>query len=1030
LIAIAFAIGIGHLAWNTLAGPPPDLAYMVGGDVPVYSAPDPAARKLYLRRELYLAVRPQHAWIQLLGYDHLRLYVNEQMVEDKQFDGFTVAILADLSPFLRIGNNVIAIHAEQTSLRRSPVVAVEGEYAYTTGDTYSLGEVDVMHWRCNTVFEREAGWWFTLKFKDGHWPRPIVSSRYLRGKLTGPPEAIKTRSQAKWVTSLGLDHDSAAVRREFTVGDHPRRAWLRAQALGSHRLAINGLLLDQREDQLETDIPVPPVKRFYDITAYVRPGANVLAAILTRTGMQPFFMADIGVEDESGEHTYVASDGQWQSRAGLPEDWSHVAVDEPSQWQPCELQRGELDIMTYQPQYQRIMNAVPFPESARRQAWQVGLVAGIALASMILCRLVHLLLLAPLGKWLGRPVPLGIVYLPLVLPTVAIAAAVLATYDPRIDPGQIYRSKWLWAALAAVPVQWLMLLLFIGGRRLGARVAHATRGRILDRGLAWVVMLGLVAAGFALRMRDIDTEPLMWDEVRVYDSTMGVLQRGYPSVRISPDVPVMYTATSELVYYVDALGALVFKSDTYITRFPQVIWSTLTIVLIYWVGRRMFNRAVGLTAAVIYTFSPVIIAMADFGRYFDQLQFFTLLTAYYFWLTVRGTGPLNNRALWLTVVSFIAMFLSWEGGALIVPGMILAALVQRRGQLRTLFFNSSVWLGMVLIGTVVVVQYSLRVFQQTTMLVYGTGISDLKLKPMWPYAIFNLWYYIWEACWNLDALIPMVGLLGGILLAIVHRWRNPARYLVIIHLTTCFLMSAILPLIAWRYIHHFIPLHILVGAAAFVAAAHGLVRLVRQPGLSGWWLAYARGVAVAFVLALLVAGSGICLRCAELDRFRILGYEDTLMKFPDLGGPTNFVREHMQPGDIVICTHPHSATHLMYTEGFTTDYWIESTLQLQALLGNTRTIPLDRRSGAVMLSSLEAVQDIFARHDRIWYIMVPQAQTKINDADVSAYLRQNMEVAYEDVASMVLFWGHQHFPATRRFQDDQALFKAKSAFIQ
>jgi hypothetical protein len=511
---------------------------------------------------------------------------------------------------------------------------------------------------------------------------------------------------------------------------------------------------------------------------------------------------------------------------------------------------------------------------------------------------------------------------------------------------------------------------------------------------------------------------------------MGVLKRGYPSVKIDDDVPVMYTATSELVYYINALGALIYDNDIYVTRFPQVCWSTLTIVLIYCVGRRLFNRLTGVVAATIYTFSPVVIAMSDFGRYFDQLQFFTLLTLYFFWMTIRGSGSLNNRALWLTVVSFLAMFLSWEGGALIVPGMILAALLQRRGQLRTLLLNRQVWLGMVLIGTVVLVQYSLRVFQQTSMLVYGTGISDLKLKPMWPYAIFNPWYYIWEAAWSLDSLIPMLGLLAALLLAINHRFKRPLRYLLLIHLTTCWLMAAILPLIAWRYVHHLIPLHILAASAAFVALGQGLVRAVRSQQLPLGWLTCARAFAYLTVASILVLGCGMTLRCCELEKGRILGYEDTLFKFPDLGGPTKFVRENMREGDIVICTHPHSATHLMFRVGWSTDYWIESVLQLQALLGDTRDVLRDRRSGAKMLSSLEMVEDVFARNERIWYIMDPLAQTKTNNAAVSAYIRQNMEVVYEDVTSMVLFWGRQHFGAKRRFQDDQVLFQARSAYIQ
>src|SRR5205085_9523905 len=113
-------------------------------------------------------------------------------------------------------------------------------------------------------------------------------------------------------------------------------------------------------------------------------------------------------------------------------------------------------------------------------------------------------------------------------------------------------------------------------------------------------------------------------------------------------------------------------------------WSTLVIGLIFVVGRRLFGTWPGLLAAGVYTVTPSCIAMSTFGRYFDQLQFFALLTVYYFWRTVQGDGRVHGKALWATTASFLAMFFTWEASALIAPGMVLAALVQRRGRLAPL----------------------------------------------------------------------------------------------------------------------------------------------------------------------------------------------------------------------------------------------------------------------------------------------------------------------------------------------------------
>jgi hypothetical protein len=137
----------------------------------------------------------------------------------------------------------------------------------------------------------------------------------------------------------------------------------------------------------------------------------------------------------------------------------------------------------------------------------------------------------------------------------------------------------------------------------------------------------------------------------------------------------------------------------------------------------------------------------------------------------------------------------------------------------------------------------------------------------------------------------------------------------------------------------------------------------------------------------------------------------------------------MREGDVVLAIFPLSVDHLMGKPGWKTDYWPQSALQLQAILADGSAVPLDRRSGTPMLSSRESLEDLFARRGRIWYIVVPEQHAKLNTAAVSAFLRQHMEVVYEDVWSMVLFYGERHWPAGRRLEDEQALQRATAKFL-
>jgi hypothetical protein len=1021
-LVTAFAVGVGHLAWHALVGPSPLPCYFVGGEVTAFQGPSPDSRLLYLRRKLYLSQQPRHAWLQVLARDQVRLYVNGQLVNQQESDGFTVGLVADLVPYLRAGLNVIAITAAQTSIRQPPVIAVEGGYAYQQGPEFPIGPDGP--WRCNTRFERGAGWWYSPQFDEGRWPTPERSRCWLRTELEAPPRATTAEGQGRWITPANCTANAATVRRSFDISGRPRQAWIRVTTTAAYRLAVNGILVDEQDGPLAISTPLQPVRRLYDITPVVQAGTNELTLALRSSAGSPHLLADGESEDFWGRRLQFGTDEHWQSCPGMPPDW--LAEANAAEWQGCTADAGDLDIPPWLPTRQTVAISLPWPVTLRRSVGQILLMVAVGLLTYWACRLAADRL--SLGEARGL-VPARVVHLALVLPMLAIGAAVLATYDPRVIPEEVYQIRWLILALLAVPAQWGLLVLAF--RRGWSPLGHWTswpREKLLVAGTG-ALLVTLVATGFWLRMRDIATEAMQWDEVTGYNATMGLRDRGFPSLHVHPDAPVTYMATSEIVFVFTFLSSLVFDDARYVMRFPPVCWSTLTIVLIYLVGRRLFGRWVGLVAAAVYTFSPAVIATSNFGRYLEQLQFLTLLSVYCYWLTIRGAGPIDKRALWLTAVGFIAMHFTWEGAALVAPGMMLAVLVQRRGRLRSVLACPQVWLAMAVVLLGVVLQYDHRILQQTRLLVYGTGLTDLRLVPMWRYGIYRPLYYVWEASWNQDTLWALAGLLGALLLAVRDRWRRPLRFLLLIHLATCLITAALLPVTVWRYIHHLVPLSILLASAALVRGAEYLVRLARQPGLPAAGHAYAVGVASLVVISLVVLGSGQTLQLKQMTQWRTAAYGTWLYKFPDLDGPTRYVREHMREGDVVLAIFPLSVDHLMARPGWATDYWPQSELQLQAMLDDVRAVPLDRRSGTPMLASRESLEDLFARRGRIWYIVVPEQHAKLNNGGVSAFLRQHMEVVYEDVWSMVLFHGDRHWPAPRRLEDEQSLQGAQANFL-
>jgi hypothetical protein len=1009
LLVVGFAAAVGHYAWNAVVGPPFVPEYKIGGDVPVLLGTDPTRKQLYLRREFYLTQLPRRAWVQVLGRDQVNLFVNGLAMGEMSKSGYDVAVVADLGNVLRVGRNVIAVAVYQANHSKGPMASVEGLYELDDGEHRI--EPDE-RWRCGHFFERKARWWFEVDFDERQWPFASLSRTHLRSTVDSPVPALKASREGSWLSPPPGPDGRVTLRREFEVGARPRQGWLRLTATSNYRAAINGIPLDQVEDRVATNLATTPVQRVYDLSTWVREGRNVLSLMLTTNAGAPHVAADLEVTDMADNRVRLGTDENWTTRPGAAPDWLSPAVEDPSAWKPCVADSGFMDVMPWQPRREVVSAVLPLMVTLQRTLLEIGFILLLALGTRLLCGVTGSLL-SPNGRD-------GAVYLALLLPALALGVGVLAIFDPRVAKQDVYREVWLWLAVAAVPLQWglLAVLALVRG-------APRLRPRLPRLGWATVAVVILMVLGFWLRVRDIHTEPLMWDEVGGYNATQGVVSRFFPSVRLPGGIPTKYFSTSELIYVGPAVVSLFTSDDCIIMRGPAIFWGTLVIGVMFVAGRRMFGTPVGLMAACFQTFSPVCITMSNFGRYFSILQCFTVLTMYFFWLTIRGTG-LNRRALWLTAGCFVVMYLCWECSALLAFGMVAAALLHRRGTLRPIVTSPSVWAAIVVVTLVLVLQLSFRDMMRVQRLEYGMGLQDLKLAPMWQYPTFNLWYYVWESSWNLDSFVPMLGLAGAALLAIRSSVRRPVRVLLVSHLIACWLMALLVPATAWRYANHLVPLNTLLASVSLVMLIRGLGRLTRQVQVPAGWRIYGSTVTGLLALTLLVVGSGVTLELLQMGAFRVSGYGLHAFRFPNLKGPTDYVVAHMQPGDVVLASVPHSVNHFL-PKDHPADFWPQTKMLLSADLGDDTPLPLDHRSGVVMLPDQKSVENVLARHRRVWFIAVPRINYESNLEPVSKIIRQRMDVVYEDYWTVVLCGGLNYRGATLGLQDESALSNIKAS---
>jgi hypothetical protein len=369
-------------------------------------------------------------------------------------------------------------------------------------------------------------------------------------------------------------------------------------------------------------------------------------------------------------------------------------------------------------------------------------------------------------------------------------------------------------------------------------------------------------------------------------------------------------------------------------------------------------------------------------------------------------------------------------------GLAVAVFFHRRRHLKPLLSSPHLYICSLLVLLTIFAQDAHRIMQQTERLWYGEGISSLTIKPMWRYPFFQHDYFIINAAWAKDALLPMIALGIALIMSLGHRWRFPLRFSLICFLMNCEIMAALLPLRTNRYSYHLTPLFMLVTAAVTVAMAEAILKLLRASRLPDAYRLYAKLVTAGGVATAVALMSGWTVRTAEMTGYLSSSFDVRQLRIPDWDEPMQYLLKNLKEGDVVISIFPHTTNFMFAAEKVgkdtprSVDYWVQSRLILQATMGDATLVPRDRRSGAVMLANLEQVEKMFNENDRVWYLTMRMAQSKLNDGIVSKYLREHMDVVSEDFATALMMRVKNNRPATVRAEEEEAETLATDYYLK
>ena len=353
-----------------------------------------------------------------------------------------------------------------------------------------------------------------------------------------------------------------------------------------------------------------------------------------------------------------------------------------------------------------------------------------------------------------------------------------------------------------------------------------TQRSVSSPGTEWYRIEGYLLPLFAtllamaLYLYHLDSQSLWFDELA---TLTGAGWGGSWLDAIQKPLSIPTTPKPPLSYLVTHLFLLLGERD-FILRLPAALFATLTVPLIYSLGRALFDRQVGLLGAFLLAVAPLQIRYAQEARMYAMWSFLVLLSLYLFWRAVR-----SRQGRWwflFAAVTILALY-THHFTALALGVMILFALwVRVRPATRARFpfriRHSLMTLGFVLLAYVPMMPFLLK------GLLGGEGFGG-ETAPRWGLGTLLDALALFSGGNQLGSWV--YGSLFVLAAVVLARKDREVLTLAVLWVALPFIVVLSLPLGHTAFLRYFLftlPMYLLLVAYGLRAVAQWLTSVVRR----------------------------------------------------------------------------------------------------------------------------------------------------------------------------------------------------------
>lgn len=502
------------------------------------------------------------------------------------------------------------------------------------------------------------------------------------------------------------------------------------------------------------------------------------------------------------------------------------------------------------------------------------------------------------------------------------------------------------------------------------------------------ILISLLIIGFLLRIYNLGELGYSTDEGSTALYSFVINETGLPCLG-----DLCYTRGLPYIYFV-SLFTKIFGVTEFWVRFPGVILTSLTILLIYSLIKRVTkNKKVGLTFVFLITFSDWHFMLGRYARMYGLLTLLIFLSIYFYWLTFYK----RKYKLFFPLILIIIFALLTHQFAITLIFLALEPFLRKKASI----YKQKLFLFFMLI-TVIATSLTLIKFPGRIHLdpsyISIANFQEETTNSI-PWYLNNLQPPDLTYLKHLLFFFPIVSIFGFIFISFQVFFFKNKKCDGLLKTYSYFLIFTLLCFLIYKmeyklkYLWWFLPI--------FYIPFSYCVYFLKKVNKNAFFL-----VLLVFLLNNFFGMEHILTRDYGEDetRFPTLMSAPEELYHPDDKTPVEFVKDAYEEGDVIITDYWMQNVYLYLYIRKQSDYFLSRWEPKEYLikfpmykLYNEDFLWKLRKGGPVLISSLRAIKEIIQNNSeenvRIWYItgadFVEREYHYISSIEVNKFFKEN-----------------------------------------